>query len=449
MRALLTVYATSVLLKSEDQAVMIIHLFGFAVYVMPLVGGWISDRFWGRYRTILWISLLYCAGHGVLALSELSASVDYKTGCLYLGLSLIAIGAGGIKPCVSAFMGDQFKPGQTHLLDRAYAAFYWCINLGSLAAFLLIPAIQKQHGYAWAFAVPGVLMGVATFVFWLGRREYVIQPPANALAPGGRHASFPGIILYALLRKGRQSGDTFWSSARRHFTASSVDDVISTCRVLWVFLFVLPFFALFDQTSTSWVYQGKGMREVTLFGFTFGAEQMQSANPAVVMLLIPLFSLFIYPALGRVATPLRRMAVGMFLTVLPFIVVGFFQLHIEQNGAGSLSLLWQLFPYFLLTAGEVLVSTTGLQFAFTQAPRAMKSTVTGLWLLTSALGNLLVVAVTYAGSLLEEAGRADSVTSTRFFFYAGLMAVTAMAFTVVAAFYKYRQEDARPCSPAA
>ncbi|MDR2512665.1 MAG: POT family MFS transporter [Puniceicoccales bacterium] len=445
IRTLLPIYVTGVLLKSKDQSVMIIHLFAFACYLMPLVGGWISDRFWGRYRTILWISLLYCLGHGVLALSELSVSVGYKTSCLYIGLMFIAIGSGGIKPCVSAFMGDQFKPNQAHLIDRAYAAFYWCINLGSLGSFLVIPAIRDKHGYALAFGVPGILMGVATFLFWLGRRQYVIKPPSMALATDARQPSFFRVITYALLCKGRQPGDTFWAAARRRFSASSVNDVASTCRVLWVFLFVLPFFALFEQTSSSWVYQGKSMESITLFGYTFGAEQIQAANPAVVMLLIPLLSLFVYPALGGAATLLRRMGVGMFLMVLPFIVVGFFQLHIEQNGPGTLSLLWQIFPYFLLTASEVLVSATGLQFAFTQAPKTMKSTVTGLWLFTSALGNLLVVVVTYAGSLFVGAGEADSVSSSRFFFYAGLMALTAVAFTIAAVFYKYRQED--PPSP--
>src|SRR3954471_12761823 len=90
MKGILALYITNVLLRTKDDATNIIHLFGFANYFMPLIGAWISDRYWGRYRTILWISLLYCVGHGVMALSDSVHTVDGKTACLYAGLGLIA-----------------------------------------------------------------------------------------------------------------------------------------------------------------------------------------------------------------------------------------------------------------------------------------------------------------------------------------------------------------------
>ena len=93
------------------------------------------------------------------------------------GLALIAIGAGGIKPCVAAFVGDQFKPSQHHLLTIIYGWFYWVINLGAAAAFFIIPQVHIHWGYSWAFGIPGLAMGLATFIFWLGRRQYVRQPP--------------------------------------------------------------------------------------------------------------------------------------------------------------------------------------------------------------------------------------------------------------------------------
>jgi POT family proton-dependent oligopeptide transporter len=113
MRSVLALYITSVLSKTPDQATEIIHYFIFANYFMPLIGAWLSDRVWGRYHTILWVSLFYCAGHGVLATSDLISGVDGKTWCLYAGLALIAFGSGGIKPCISAFVGDQFRPDQS------------------------------------------------------------------------------------------------------------------------------------------------------------------------------------------------------------------------------------------------------------------------------------------------------------------------------------------------
>src|SRR5262249_15750753 len=101
MKSMLALYITGALLQTKDRATTIIHLFGFAVYFMALFGAWLSDRILGRYHTILWISLFYCLGHGVLATSDLFHTVDAKLLCLYAGLSLIAFGSGGIKPCVS------------------------------------------------------------------------------------------------------------------------------------------------------------------------------------------------------------------------------------------------------------------------------------------------------------------------------------------------------------
>ena len=147
MRGLLATYITTMLLKSGDEATHIVHLFASVNYFMPLFGAWLADKVCGRYHTILWVSLFYCLGHGVLALSDVfaQADVDSRSMCLYVGLGLIAFGSGGIKPCVSAFMGDQFsRPGAR--LGNAYAAFYWCINLGSLAAFLLIPSVKQTLG---------------------------------------------------------------------------------------------------------------------------------------------------------------------------------------------------------------------------------------------------------------------------------------------------------------
>src|SRR5262249_31912196 len=144
MKSILALYITVALARPDDDATTIIRMVGFVNYFMPLLGAWVSDRFWGRYHTILWISLFYCAGHGVLATSDWFTTVDAKLMCLYVGLGLIAFGAGGIKPCVSAFMGDQFRPDQGHLMRKAYGAFYFSINFGSFFSFLVIPWIARK-----------------------------------------------------------------------------------------------------------------------------------------------------------------------------------------------------------------------------------------------------------------------------------------------------------------
>lgn len=178
MKSVLAGYITGTVLRgglgqNADTATGIIHLFVFVNYFMPLLGAWLSDKFLGRYHTILWVSLFYCAGHGVLACSDFIGGFDGKLACLYTGLALIAFGSGGIKPCVSAFVGDQFRPDQSHLLQKAYCAFYWAINFGSFFSFLVIPWLKDRWSYSLAFGVPGILMAVATLIFWLGTPRYV------------------------------------------------------------------------------------------------------------------------------------------------------------------------------------------------------------------------------------------------------------------------------------
>jgi POT family proton-dependent oligopeptide transporter len=424
--------------QDTDTATSIIHTFIFANYFMPLFGAWLSDRIIGRYHTILWVSLFYCAGHGVLACSDFAGGVHGKLLCLFIGLSLIAFGSGGIKPCVSAFVGDQFRADQSHLLQKAYGAFYWAINFGSFFSFLVIPWLKNHHGYSLAFAVPGVLMGLATLIFWLGTKHYVRVPPSRET----KSAGFMKVFGYALAGGNRQPGLSFWDRARGRFTDCEVDAAKSVGPILSIFALIPIFWALFDQTSSTWVMQGQRMLPFNLFGLEIGAEQMQSANPALVMILVPLLTLVVYPRLGRFASPLRRMSFGMFLASLSYVVVAMLQTRVEANA--QLSVAWQTLPYIVLTTAEVLVSTTGLEFAFTQAAPEMKSIIMSFWLLTVAFGNLLVTAIT---ELLPGVAAGDaqgaSVSTGRFYLYAGLTFVVAILFSLIAARYRYRDEAAR------
>ncbi len=422
--------------ESADTATGIIHTFKFANYFMPLFGAWLSDKIIGRYHTILWVSLFYCVGHGVLACSDLAGSVHGKLLLLYTGLALIAFGSGGIKPCVSAFMGDQFKPEQSHLMQKAYGAFYWSINFGSFFSFLAIPWIKDAKGYSWAFAVPGILMALATFIFWLGTKHYVRIPPSRQTGQAG----FFRVWWCAFTHKRSGSALSFWDRARARFSAQEVDAAKSVGPILSIFALIPIFWALFDQSNSTWVLQGEKMLATSFLGLKIGAEQMQSANPALVMLLVPLLTLGLYPRIGRLASPLRRMTVGLFLAAASYLVVAFLQSRIEAGD--QLSVLWQTMPYIILTTSEVLVSTTGLEFAFREAAPEMKSTIMSLWLLTVAFGNLFVTVLTRLLSGSGPDGHAASVSTSRFLLYAGLTAAVAVLFTVVTVSYKYRDEAA-------
>lgn len=458
----------------EAEAKHIMHSFMVGVYFFPLLGGWLADRFFGKYTTILWFSLIYCAGHACLALFEGS-----REG-FFVGLGLIALGAGGIKPLVASFMGDQFDQSNKHLAKVVFDAFYWIINFGSLFASLLIPLALKNLGPAWAFGIPGILMFVATLVFWAGRHRYVRVPlpPKDphgfaqvvrsallARAPGqGRPglalaaiavalalASFAllptlGIViclcLALVLLLAGIGGGTWWQleRARAVHPDAAVDGVRAVLRVLVVFALATPFFSLFDQKASTWVLQGQQMQMPDWFS----ASQMQALNPALVMLLIPFNNLVLYPLLrrgGYEPTALRRMTAGIAFSGLAWIVVG--TLQVAMDGGDALSIAWQILPYALLTFGEVLVSATGLEFAYSQAPQSMKGVVMSFWNLTTTVGNLWVL-------LSNAAVRNDTVTAhigstglseTAFlmFFFAAFACVAALLFGLYAR--RYRMVD--------
>jgi POT family proton-dependent oligopeptide transporter len=470
--------------EREAAAKEVFHTFVLGVYFFPLLGGWLSDRFLGKYRTILYLSLVYCAGHACLAVFEAN-----KAG-FFTGLFLIALGSGGIKPCVSAFVGDQFDQSNKSLAKVVFDAFYWIINFGSFFASLLMPVFLEEFGASVAFAIPGVLMFVATVIFWLGRRRYVNMPPSppnpdsflrvaqSALfsrGPGGSRgpglvlAGIGGVLALAFVVLGfvdlgrillahaepllgvAQSwclalvavialagAGTWWQldRARAAHADEAVDGVRSVLRILVLFFLVTPFWSLFDQKASTWVLQANVM---TLPEW-FKPSQMQALNPLLVMLLIPFNNAVLYPALRRVGfepTALRRMGAGIAFSGLSWVVVGMMQLAID-DGHG-LSIAWQVLPYAILTFGEILVSATGLEFAYSQAPAAMKGAIMAFWSLSVTVGNLWVLLVN-AGVRNDNVTQAIAqsglgVMSFQMFFFAGFAFLAALAFGLYAARY--------------
>ena len=386
MLSILTLYLSRGLQMGDTQGKEIMHLFATAVYFLPLFGAWLADKWLGRYWTILTISLFFCAGHGALAAFE-----GNRAG-VYLGLILIAIGAGGIKPCVSAFVGDQFGEGNEKGLTRVYGWFYWSVNFGAAFGFALIPMTRDKLGYSWAFGVPGIAMAVATFIFWLGRKNYVRQPPARE----SHQAGVVSVIWFAFQNQSRrQPGQKWLDAALVKFSRDEVNAVRAVGRIVLIFLTIPFFFALYNQVNSTWVLQGEKMTPFDVFGFKVDGERMQSVGSILVMIWVPILTYLIYPLcekLGLRPTPIRRMAVGMVLAGVTYVISGWMQGRID--GGEKLSLAWQLVPYTVLVAGEVLVSATGLEFAFAEAPKSMRSIIMSFWLLTIAGGHFLIALFT-------------------------------------------------------
>jgi proton-dependent oligopeptide transporter, POT family len=438
MRNILTAFLIGYLLLNEAPdlearkalAKANFHLFVSGVYFFPLLGGYLADRFFGKYKVIFSLSLLYCLGHGFLALFE-----SNKYG-FYGGLFLIALGSGGIKPCVSAMVGDQFTESNKHLVKKVFAIFYWSINFGSFFASLLIPKTLTLFGPRVAFGIPGILMLIATIIFWLGRHRYVDVPPT-----GKNPHSFWRVIGSAIANRGGErtpSGyregslpppkpDHWLDSALKRHPASAVDGAKAVLRVLTVFIPIPFFWMLFDQKASTWVIQAESMNR-QVGPWKFEPSQMQLVNPLLVMLLIPLTTGVIYPAFqrwGYELTPLRRMPIGMAVGAASYVIAGLINIPVEDGA--KLSILWQIAPYIVLTVAEILISTTGLEFAYSQAPREMKGTIMSFWNLNVTAGNL---AVALASALNVFKG------SAQFFFYAGMALAAAVLLGVLCKRYK-------------
>ena len=341
---------------SNAEATEHYHSFVAWVYFTPLLGALLADIFLGKYRTIILLSIVYCLGHAALACMGM---FGHSREWMFAGLLLICLGSGGIKPCVSAHVGDQFGSKNSHLITRIYNWFYFSINLGSFVSTLLTPWLLEWYGPHWAFGVPGVLMAMATVMFWMGRNKFVHVPPGGS-----------AFIKELFSREG----------------------LFAIAKLTPLFLFIAAFWALYDQTGSSWVFQAAQMDRQFL-GLTWLESQIQAVNPVLILTFIPLFTFVVYPAVNRVfkLTPLRKIGIGFFLMVATFALSALIQSWIDSGNNPSIG--WQFAAYGLITASEIMVSIVGLEFAYTQAPKNMKSMIMSLYLLSVFVGNMLTAEI--------------------------------------------------------
>ncbi|MEZ4288265.1 MAG: POT family MFS transporter [Polyangiales bacterium] len=411
MKGILFVFMTKYLLDaqggldlmSKPEATRWFHLFTGAVYLTPLFGAFLADYFWGKYRTIILLSIVYCLGHLTLAID------DTRSG-LALGLGLIAVGAGGIKPCVSAHVGDQFGAQNSHWVERVFGWFYIAINVGSFLSMLITPWLLEHYGPSYAFALPGVLMALATLVFWMGRNKFVHIPPA---------------------------GNAFIEEVK------SREGLAAIAKLVPIYAFIAMFWSLFDQTGSSWVDQAKSMN--LHLGIEWLPSQIQAINPVLILVLTPLFATVIYPFVNRFVrvTPLRKIGVGLFITVPAFLVPAWVESRIQAGEVVSIG--WQILSYVLMTTAEVLVSITALEFSYTQAPKKMKSLIMGIFFSSVFLGNVFTAGVNY---VIENPDGSSSLTGASYYlFFAAMMFITAVLFVPFAMRFKektYIQDEETP-----
>jgi len=413
------------------------HYFVMLAYALPFVGGLVADWFTGKYKLILYISVVYCLGH--LLLSMFDTNLDGFT----IGIIVVAIGAGGIKSCVSANVGDQFDATNQDLLSKVYGWFYFAINSGSMFSTILIPYTYKNFGAKWAFGIPGILMALATIIFFSGRKKYVKVPPA-----GVNKNNLVFITFYALSNfSKRQKGQSFLDVAKEKFNDEKVEGVKAVYRVMAVFFFALAFWAVWDQCLSEWVlYADKMNRDINLgfTHFTILAGQVSTVNTIFLLLFIPLFNYVIYPffdKIGLKTTPLRRLGVGLVLTALSFVIIAL--IHGSIDSGASPSIWWQVLAYMVLSAAEVLVSITGLEYAYTHSPKSMKSTMTGIWFLVVSAGNLITALVN--GFIADGGWWAHNLAGANYeWFFVSFIGVFVIVFMFVAPRLKERSYISDP-----
>jgi POT family proton-dependent oligopeptide transporter len=403
MRGILVVFMTQHLLAADGslavmekaEAMEHYHDFLSAVYFFPLLGAFLADVWLGKYRTILYLSIVYCFGHLALSLDETRMG-------LAVGLGLIAIGSGGIKPCVSANVGDQFGQSNRHLLEKVFGWFYFSINAGSMFSTVLIPKLLKHYGPQVAFAVPGVLMFVATLCFWLGRYKFAHIPP------------------------------TGWGALRE---LRSREGLSALGRMGALYLFVAIFWALYDQTSSAWILQAANMN-LDLGIYTPEPAETHTLNPILILIFMPLFEYLIYPAIERVfpLTALRKISIGFFLTALSFAISAVIENWITAGERPHFA--WQALAYAVMTAAEVMVSITCLEFSYTQAPPKMKSLLMAEFLLSVSLGNQFTAQVN--AYFQGPDGKSTLQGASYYWLFCGAMLVTAVAFIFFARTFRER-----------
>jgi len=381
MKGILVIFMTSYLFMlpgatghepmPEPAALANYHWFTTAVYITPILGALLADILLGKYLTIISLSIVYCLGHGVLALMGMGDGINPAL-MLFLGLGLISLGSGGIKPCVSAHVGDQFGETNSHLISKVFGWFYFAINTGAFLSTLMTPWFLQWYGPHLAFGIPGALMVIATIMFWMGRKVFIHVPP----------------------------GGMKW--VRETFSWTGLSAIL---KLGVIYIFVAVFWALFDQTGSSWVLQAKDLDRYWL-GVHWLPSQIQAVNPIMILILIPTFSFLVYPAINRVfkLTPIRKIGIGLFVMVIGFGMVAMLQEAVDAGARPSIG--WQIAAYAILTASEVMVSITCLEFSYTQAPRTMKSLIMAIFLMSVSLGNVFTAVVNH--SILVDSSAEDA-----------------------------------------
>uniref|UniRef100_A0A8C6CI56 Solute carrier family 15 member 1 n=1 Tax=Monodon monoceros TaxID=40151 RepID=A0A8C6CI56_MONMO len=353
MRAILILYFQSFLRWNDNLSTAIYHTFVALCYLTPILGALIADSWLGKFKTIVSLSIVYTIGQVVVAVSSINDLMDFNhdgnpdnisvhVALSMVGLALIALGTGGIKPCVSAFGGDQFEKGQEKQRNRFFSIFYLAINAGSLLSTIITPMLRvqecgihsKKACYPLAFGVPAALMAVSLIVFVIGSGMYKkVQPQGNVMAKVARCVGF------AIKNRVRHRSKKFpkrehWLDwANEKYDEQLISQIKMVTRVMFLYIPLPMFWALFDQQGSRWTLQATTMNG-KIGIIEIQPDQMQTVNAILIIILVPIMDAVVYPLIAKCGfnfTSLKKMTVGMFLASMAFVAAAIVQVEIEKT----------------------------------------------------------------------------------------------------------------------
>ncbi|KAG1941263.1 solute carrier family 15 member 1 [Pimephales promelas] len=353
MRAVLVLYFRYFLLWDDDLATSVYHAFVALCYLTPIMGAIIADSWLGKFRTIIYLSVVYAVGQVVMAVSTIHDITDadrdgtpdnftLHIALSMLGLILIALGTGGIKPCVAAFGGDQFQEHQSRQLNTFFSVFYLCINAGSLLSTLITPVLRaqecgihtQQQCYPLAFGVPAALMVISLVVFIAGSGMYIkTDPEGNIIWAVCKCIGFAIRNRFRHRSSAHPKREHWMDWAEDKYDKLLIAQIKMVLKVLFLYIPLPMFWTLFDQKGSRWTLQATTMSGD--FGaFILQPDQMQTVNPILILTLVPIMDRVIFPLIKKCGldfSPLKRMTVGMLFAASAFVCAALVQIEIDKT----------------------------------------------------------------------------------------------------------------------
>jgi len=388
MRALFTLYMINALCFSVEEAGGIYGTYTALVYLTPLIGGFIADRYWGTRRSILCGGLVMAVGHFLLFLSASSLSdMDLAKTLMFCGLGALIIGNGFFKPNISTMVGSLYPP-EDNRKDAAFTIFYMGVNVGATLAPLLCGWLGNVD-YRWGYLCACVAMLAGTAVMRLLQNRLLVTPEGQQIGLPKKPTD-PSLTLPSMggdtirMASPHRGGDT--PKGREGLSPSDRRHILV---IFIIAFFVIFFWAAYEQAGVSLMVFAERNTDRNLLGWTMPAEWTQSLPAIFVVVLAPVFAaLWETLSAHRIEPPAPvKQAIGLL-----FLTLGYYVISIGVDGVTGeekVSILWLVVLYFLHVCGELCLAPIGLSLVNRLSPAHLASLMMGVWYMSTAASNAL------------------------------------------------------------